>query len=185
MKNGYGEWLRKRDLTIVILMFELALRPKECLALRFDDFEPQNMFFRIRAENNKERQAGTIPLTEKVIPYLEKYLSLPRARFWRNSPYLFPSFSNRHSHVSSERWKHKFREILKEAGIWEAPVNSTRPPYSSYTLRHTKATMVLEKTKDIRLVQLMLRHKDPRSTQVYHHITKSYVDYLRKAMNGP
>lgn len=183
LKNDWGLWTQARDEAIIVLMYHCALRPKECTSLRFDDFNLHDMSIIIRAENNKERQAGTVPVPERAVHSLKKYLSFPRERFWQGSQYLFPSFESKTKPLSSGTWKGRFRRILKLAEIWVAPIHGTKPIFSSYTLRHTKATQVLEKTKDIRAVQFMLRHKDPRSTQVYHHITPSWKNYLREAMN--
>lgn len=183
LKNDWGLWMQARDEAIIFIMYHCALRPKECTSLRFDDFNIKDMSINIRSENNKERQARTIPVPEIVMPSLKKYLSFPRYRFWGPSRYLFPSFEHKNLPLSSSTWKYRFRRILKKANIWVPPYSGTKPMYSSYTLRHTKATQVLEKTKDIRAVQFMLGHRDPRSTQIYHHLTPSWKNYLREAMN--
>lgn len=184
LKNDWGEWMRARDECIIMLMYHCALRPRECTSLKFSDFSINDMSIIIRPENNKERQGRSLPLPDVIIESLKAYLTFPRARFWQGSPWLFPSFESKTHPLASGTWKGRFRRILKQAGIWLAPEgNSKKPTFSSYTLRHTKATDVLEKTKDIRAVQFMLGHRDPRSTQVYHHLTPSWKDYLRNAMN--
>lgn len=181
LKNDWGAWMRARDKAIFMTLYLLALRPREACALRFDDFNISNLTVKIRGENNKQRKDRILPIPQQLLNCYKEFFSFPRDRFWKESKYLFPSYQN--PYVSSERWKFRFRNILKEAGLWKAPVNSTVPPYRSYTLRHTRATEVLEKTKDIFLVANILGHTRLSSTNIYLHKSKEYIEYMRKQLS--
>jgi site-specific recombinase XerD len=88
-------------------------------------------------------------------------------------------------HISAGRWKCIFREkILKPAGIWVAPSpGKTRPKFSSYTLRHTTATELMDVVKDPRFVQRFLGHSDIRSTMIYTHLSKDFQEVMRQFLN--
>lgn len=166
-KALWGDWLRTRDLAILAMMYYHALRPKECLAIRFDDINVQKGNFKIRGENNKQRKERFMPILPQAIPYLKAYLKFSRFYFWRGSSYLFPSYEQDkgQGHLSPCTWKATFRNILKDSGLWLPPVKkgSSVPPRRSYTLRATRATEWLEKTGNPVAVANALGHADLRS----------------------
>ena len=180
----YGMWLRARDKAIFLTMRILALRPKEACGLKFDDFDVISKTIKIRGENNKQGRDRVLPLPDKLIEVYMELSMFPRERYWKGSPYLFTSLHH-NSFISASSWEATFREkILKPLGIWEAPEGkSTSPPYSSYSLRHTRATEILNKTKNIFLVADILGHSDITSTEVYIHLSVEYLEYMRKAMS--
>lgn len=181
-RSDWGIWERYRDRAIIAMMYHCALRPNEALSLKFSDFDDQ-VRLRIRPETNKERYGRIIPLSTLAVPYLKEYLQFPRERFWQGSEYLFPSFENKLTYIKPQTWKARFRNILKRAGLWLPPENSTIPPFRSYTLRISKATHMLEKTHDVQAIRLILGHKKLESTAYYLKLTQSYQEWLRTAMS--
>lgn len=92
----------------------------------------------------------------------------------KNSKYLFPSFGDKTKHLSAGRWKHIFREkICKPSGFYRQPDHPSHARTTSYSLRHSRGTELLEETGDLDLVATMLGHKDTRVTRGYTHFTKS------------
>ena len=177
LKNNWGEFLRARDKCIVLLLYSLGLRPKECLSLRFSDFNFNEWMVTIDGANNKERKSRAVPITKCVAMALKEFLSFPRS-FWGGSAYLFPSFEDRTRPLSPGRWKGILREkILKPAGLYE--VGKTR----SYTFRATKATELLENSKDPYLVASFLGHSDLRMLPRYALKTKSFQERIRNELN--
>ena len=177
-------WMKIRDICLVATIYILALRPKEACCLRFDDFNMRYMVVKIRGENNKCRKDRVIPVPKMLFKYYKAYFQFPRDRFWKGSPYLFPSMEN--SHISSARLKHIFREkILKPAGLWDMPWKAKAQYRTLYKLRHSRASHILSKQikatgqPDIFAIANFLGHGDIRSTQVYLHTDESYREYLR------
>jgi integrase len=178
-------FFRKRAKCIIFLCYSLALRPLEVLSLRFDDFNFKTMQIHIRAETNKERSERFLPIIPEIEPYLESYLSLPRLRFWGSSSYLFPSHNNKNKHLSSERWKGIFRQILKDAGLYiPCKENETVPRYRTYTLRHTRLSEIFEKSGDIYLVSNIAGHRKITSSNIYIHKSKDYMNYIKEKMSN-
>lgn len=182
LPNIHGEFMKKRDLSLLMTIYLLALRPREACKLRFDDFNLKKLTVKIRGVNNKEGKDRELPIPLELFRYYKGYFKFNRARFWKLSPYIFPSFEN--PFISPERWKSIFREkVLKPAGLWIAPEGiSHTPKYRSYTLRHTRATEILNKSNDIFLVSNILGHSKLSSSKVYLHKTDSYIDYVRKML---
>jgi integrase len=181
--NTYGEWMRSRNKCILMMMYHLAARPKEICSIRVSDFDIEHSMLKIRAENNKVKRDRVLPIPSQVIPYLQSYLSYPR-HLWKGSNYLFPSMER--SHISSERWKHIMREdILKPAGLWLPPQGKSMRsvPRSSYTLRHTKLSEIMNKTGDIYLVANIAGNTKLDSSKPYLHKSKKYMDKMREALS--
>lgn len=181
LKNIYGDWMKARDKCICALCYYLALRPKEACSLHKDDYNPSDATLHIRGKNNKQGRDRIIPLCPQIIVYFQDYFSFP-GYLWKGSSFLFPSYTN--EFLSSGRWKAIFRRVLKEAGIWKPAIKSTIPPYRTYTLRHTRATNLADKT-DIYHLANLLGHKTIRSTERYVHLNyleKKELDTLRRLL---
>lgn len=175
LNNEWGNWERARDLCLFMTIYALALRPKEACKLKFSDFNFHDATIKINGNNNKTGKDRILPIPQTLIPFYWDYFAYDRTYYWKGSEYLFPSQAN--DHISPARWKMIMREkILKPAGIYI--VGKTR----SYTLRHTKATEILNKTNDIFLVANVLGHAKLDSTKVYLHKSPSYMNYMRSNM---
>lgn len=181
LHNIWGNWMKARDKLIVKMLFEHALRPRELLKMKFVDMDLKNKSIKIRGENNKVRKDRLLPLNEKIANLFVKYFNFPRW-MWKGSEYLFPSFSN--EFLSPERWKHIFREkVLKPCGLWKKPEKPSLCKTRSYTLRHSKATELINKT-NIWSVANILGHGDIRSTKVYLHLDKRQFQHMREVLNS-
>lgn len=180
----YGRWMRARDEAIFFTMRILAVRPREACGIRFSDFDMIKKKVKIRGENNKQRKTRFLPIPSSLIDAYKKISSFSREVFWGDSDFMF--VTKHHSRfVSAHRWEAIFREkILKPLGIWKEPKEgSKKPEYSSYTIRHTRATEILDKTKDIFLVMEILGHSSIESTKIYIHLSKEYLQYIREILN--
>lgn len=182
LKTIWGDWMKARDKLILAIMYEHALRPKETLYLRFDDFNREEHTIKIQGKNNKQGKPRILPISKKISPYIQAYFSFP-PWMWKSSPYLFPSAE--HEVLSPGRWKTIMREkILKPLGLYISPCKPQFSKTRSYTLRHSRATELLNKTKDIYLVANVLGHADISSTTCYLHKTKEYMNYVKEAINS-
>lgn len=189
--TGYGEWgkfFQMRDVCILATIYLLGLRPKEACCLRFDDFDGRLANVKIRGSSNKVRKDRVLPVPAKLLRFYKEYFAFSRARFWKGSKYLFPSFAT--EHVSASRFKMIMREkVLKPLGLWEMPIDSRKSKFSTYTLRHSRASHILNKQiretgqPDIHAIANLLGHSDLRSTQVYLHTDEKYNNYLRSLMD--
>ena len=101
LKTVWGDWMKARDKALLMTIFLLGLKSREACKLKFDDFDMEKKSFHIEGRGHKKwGKTRELPIPPKLFVYLEEYLSFPRERFWKGSPYLFPSAEN--NHISPE-----------------------------------------------------------------------------------
>lgn len=186
VKNIWGEWMKVRDIALLLSIYLLGLRPAEACKLHQKDFNLKEMTVHIRGTNNKQRKDRILPIPEKLMKILIAYFKFP-SYMWRGSKYLFPSMEN--DYIAPQRWKAIFREkVLKPMGKWVAPDNERKqgtPKFRSYNLRATRATELLNETEgDIFSVVNFLGHADLRSVTKYLPRCSYFQNQLRTALNG-
>ena len=86
----------------------------------------------------------TEPTTAAVAGWLEK------AQI-RGDQYLFPSRLTSSSHVSTRQYARIVHHWVDAAGLDSSA-------YGTHSMRRTKATLIYKRTKNLRAVQLLLRH---------------------------
>ena len=186
LKTIWGDWMKTRDSTVISLMLAMGLRPREACWLRFDDFDLNNMTLRIRAENNKVKKERVVPIPDTVIPFITAYLSFNRSRFWRGSPWMFPSLEN--ERMSVETIKGRFRKTLKQAGLWKIDyidkAGRPRPSLHLYSCRHTALTRLFNASGgDLYMTANQAGHASVTSTLKYLHLDDGYREKQRKTLN--
>jgi integrase len=70
---------------------------------------------------------------------------------------------------------HNIRDVVKRL---LRDIDLTRDRYSAHSLRHTTATLALERGANIEEVQQQLRHKDPKTTLIYMHQIRKRKDSI-------
>lgn len=182
-KNDLGLFIKWRDIALISTIYLLATRPLESCRLQFKDFDFKRSLVKIRG--SKRHKDRVIPVPKKLLEIYEEYFKFPRNRFWKGSPYLFPSFGNK-GFISPSTLKGIFREkALKPAGLWHFNRFSKAEFRTLYKLRHSRASHILQKQikqgkPDIFSIANLLGHSDIRSTMVYLHTDNKYMDYLRQ-----
>lgn len=180
----FADFFRRRDLCLIATIYIMGLRPKEACCLKFSDINLRTATIKIRGKNNKTGKDRVLPIPYILIKFFKFYFKLPKNRFWKGSKYLFPSFQG--DNISPERLKGIFREkVLKPLGLWQIPEIGKVPKIRLYTLRHSRATHILNKQikndgrVDLYAIANFLGHSDLRSTQIYLHTDEKYMEYLR------
>ena len=149
-----------------------GLRVHELVALSWGQLLTQSGGIRRRVElvpeNTKGGVGGDIVLNSKLRWKLERYQTWC-ARHDLAVEGDAPIFVSRHHRRLSVRmaqvvWK-RFQEHV---GI--------ERPYNIHALRHYYGTAIYAATKDIRVTQVLLRHRSVTSTQIYAHVSERQVE---------
>ena len=141
---------------MIATMYSSGLRVSEVTHLHYDDISRTNMSIHVRQA--KGRIDRYTILSKKNLDLLTEYWF----KCGRPRGILFPS-SWTSEYLDKCSVNQFFKASAKRAGI-ERRV-------STHTCRHSFASHLLEDGTDIHIIQSLLGHADPRSTEVYLHVS--------------
>jgi len=145
-----------RDKAILELMYSSGLRVGEVSNLKIQNFN-LNKSIKVLGKGNKER---LLPITSRASGAISSYLSLARSKFKNEKSFDFMFLGIRGGQLRE-------REIRRIVNL--------RVGTFPHSLRHTFATHLLEGGADLRVVQELLGHNDPKTTQIYTHVSKKQL----------
>ena len=149
-------------------IYSCGLRLSEATHLKVSDIDGKRMVIEIR--NSKGGEDRYVPLPRKTLDLLRKYWIECRSESW-----LFPS-KIKDGHICNSAIQWCFKVILHESGITKHA--------SVHTLRHSYATHLLESGVDIRVIQGILGHRNPKSTMIYTHLTQKIVKKVQSTVDN-
>lgn len=161
----------QRDLAIIELFYGSGIRLGELEMLNLRDVDMSRREVKVLGKGNKERIALFGSVAEAALRlYLQK--SRPRLAVEASGEALFLNrFGERLRRVSIIRMLERY---ARQAGI-ERKV-------TPHALRHSFATHLVDEGVDIRLIQELLGHESPATTQRYTHISQARLhDVVRQA----
>jgi integrase/recombinase XerD len=145
--------------TILMTIYAGGLRVSEVTHLLVADIDSQRQVIGVRqGKGRKDRQ---VMLSPKLLEVLRIYWKSFRPRVW-----LFPGESPGQPISSETVWR-----VCRQAG--EAAHLSK--PISPHTLRHCFATHLLEEATDLRRIQVLLGHRNLKTTARYLHVSNLAV----------
>lgn len=177
------------------LLYGSGLRLTECLRLRVKDLDFGSKQIIIR-DGKGEKDRVTL-LSEKVIPFLKKYLikvriihteDIEKGICTTNMPYalerkypniakewhwcyVFPSTKTVVDKNTGEVKRHHLNESVLQRAVKKAiKLAKIEKHGGSHTFRHSFATHLLENGYDIRTIQELLGHKSLQTTMIYTHV---------------
>ena len=150
--------MKLRNSTIIEVLYGSGMRVSELRNLLLENINLESGEIKVKGKGNKER---IVLIGEKAVNSIKKYLDFER-KTTSNTNYLFLNkFGNPISTRSIQRIVKKYSQI---AGLHE--------DFHTHTLRHSFATHMLDGGADIKVVQELLGHSSPTTTQIYTHISK-------------
>ena len=157
-----SEKLGPRDRSLLELVYAAGLRVSEARGLDIQDVRLDSREVRVTGKGSKQR---VVLFGEVARDALHLYLRQERPKL-ANRLSGSALFLNRYgSRLSQRSIQEKVRRYANKVGLG--------PGVHTHTLRHSFATHLLEGGADLRVVQELLGHASPATTQVYTHITQS------------
>ncbi len=147
-----------RDLAMFNLAIESKLRSCDLVKLKVKDVQrASTLLSRTSIVQQKTHQAVQFEITEHTRMTLQEWI---RQAGLKHEDYLFKSRLRGSEHLST-------RQYARIVESWVAEIGLDPAAYGTHSLRRTKASLIYRKTKNIRVVQLLLGHKKLESTVRY------------------
>ena len=151
-----------RDHALLEVIYGAGLRVSEASNLRVTDLNLSTREVRVKGKGSKER---VVLLGEVAKSALSLYLRDARPKLAGKSSGM-TLFLNRFGGRLSQR---SIQEKVRRYSVKAALPSGVH----THTLRHSYATHLLEGGADLRVVQELLGHASPATTQIYTHVTNS------------
>jgi site-specific recombinase XerD len=165
-----------RDRALLEALYAAGLRVSEAAGLNTGDVDLEHLTMLVRGKGNKER---LVVMGGPARAALQRYLKRGRPKLARattssrreDADALFLNRSG--GRLSQRRIQLIVRKYALKAGLDER--------VHPHLLRHTFATHLLDGGAELRVVQELMGHSSPNTTQIYLHVTE---ERQRKAMEA-
>jgi site-specific recombinase XerD len=158
-----------RDYAVYALMYQTGLRVGEVHSLNMDSVDLDNHTMTVIGKGNKRRQ---LHLTKEMCQILSEYLAV-RSFFPNSEDNTALCISKKGNRLAIRTMEDNLKKILRKAGF------HTHFNVTCHTLRHSFASHLNDNEVDILVIQSLLGHSSPRSTEPYIHPS---LEKLREAM---
>ena len=140
---------RTRELALFNLAIDSKLRGCDLVKLRVCDVAQSNrVSTRAMIMQQKTHRPVQFEITEQTRESVGAWISQAQIK---SDQYLFPSRIHSSPHLSTRQYARFVDDWVKSIGLNPAV-------YGTHTMRRTKAMLVYRRTKNIRVVQLLLGH---------------------------
>ena len=162
---------------MLTLAYGCGLRAGEVVRLRAGDIDSEQKIIRIvQSRGRKDRH---VMLPAEVLKLLRQWWKVrPTASNNSVAPeqrWLFPG-RGQHRPMTTRQFGRLFKEAAKAAGL--------RKTVSLHSLRHSFATHLLERGKDIRVIQALLGHSKPETTARYSRVAIGLIAKIESPLEG-
>ena len=149
---------RTRELALFNLAIDSKLRSCDLVKLRVRDVcHGSVVATRAMVMQQKTQRPVQFEITEQT---RESLLAWTRGANRRSDDYLFPSRIHGSPHLST-------RQYARIVGGWVREIGLDSSACGTHTMRRTKASLIYRRTKNLRVVQLLLGHTKLESTVRY------------------
>lgn len=167
-----------RDKTIMILLFDSAVRLAELLNLKLSDvcLDRNNPYIRVLGKGSKER---VVAITSLTVKHIEQYLSIYHNENNPSTDLLFYTVIKNHIGKMSEGNVERF--LSKYAKQVRKTCSDMPDRVYPHMLRRTRATNLYQNGVELSLVSRILGHAGLETTFIY---AKPSLDMMRIALES-
>jgi site-specific recombinase XerD len=145
---------------LLMTLYGSGLRVSEVAALRPGDIDSKRMLIHVRqGKGAKDRMTKLSP---RLLEVLREYWRAARPRTW-----LFPQATNPQRPMNMTSIERMVQRLARRAGIGKI--------VTPHTLRHSYATHLLDAGTDLRTIQVLLGHRNLKTTAIYLHVSQARI----------
>ncbi len=165
-----------RDTCLILLMINCGLRSCEVRRARIGDIYQRDdtKCLRVQGKGHIYPDAYVV-LMPHLAELLEFYISVRPGPRGENDP-IFTAFTRPYPGIGIQRLSLICRKHLDAIGLLS-------PRYTAHSLRHTAATIALERGASEEEVSKMLRHVDPRTTRIYTRFVNRMANPAERSLD--
>ena len=152
---------------MLMTLYGAGLRVSELVVLRLDDIDSKRKFIRVRQGKGRKDRETLLP--DRLLAALRAYWKVSRSPEW-----LFPGQDPQRP-ITANAVRLVCRESAQKAKL-SKHVNP-------HVLRHSFATHLLEDGVDLRTIQVLLGHRDLKTTTVYLHLSPTAAASTRSPLD--
>lgn len=156
-----------RNKLIIELFYGTGIRLSELVNLKVKDVDLQSKVVKVLGKGNKER---IIPLTNESIRLLKEYNIIREKSFTTKSEWLF--LTNKGAKIYDKLVYRVVNTSLSRV--------TTLKKRSPHILRHTYATVLLNRGADLNAIKELLGHSNLNATQIYTHNSIEEINAIYK-----
>jgi len=149
-----------RHRAILMTAYAAGLRLSEVVGLRVEDIDSQRMVIRVR--QGKGRKDRNVMLSPRLLTLLREYWKAAKPTDW-----LFPGEVPGNP-ITDGSVNRICAQAARAAGLGKH--------VTVHTLRHSFATHLLEGGTNIRTIQMLLGHRNLKTTAIYTHVSPTAVE---------
>ena len=158
-----------RDIAVLELLFATGARVSEICALKRDGVDLTQGSVRILGKRSR-RAYDTQLCDEETLEALRAHKALGHSA---EGDYFFPKSGPSGRHLSDQSVRAMLKTTVRQAGL--------SLHLTPHMIRHTLATLLLERGVDIRYIQQLLGHSSISTTQIYTSVEAGHQRRLLTA----
>ena len=151
---------------ILMTIYSAGLRVSELLELKISDIQSNRKLIFVR--NSKGNKDRVTLLGDKTLVILREYYKI-----YKPKEYLFEGVKG------GKYSKTSIQKILKKA-VFKAKISKR---VTIHTLRHSFATHLLEKGVNLRYIQSLLGHSNPKTTEIYTRVSTIGISEIKNPID--
>ncbi|MEI7663430.1 MAG: site-specific integrase [Bacteroidota bacterium] len=167
IKDIIGSITNLKHKCMIMTAYSSGVRVGELLNLRIPDIDSKRMLIRVNQGKGRKDRVTLLSVT---------LLKMLRTYYIQYHPKVF-LFEGASGGRYSER---SVQNVLRRACIHAGIIRHT----TMHTIRHSFATHLMEHNVDLRYIQELLGHTNPKTTQIYTHITTKGLDQLKSPLDN-
>lgn len=149
-----------RDRALLEVLYAAGLRVSEVIAMDLGDVDMKSREVRVVGKGSKPR---VVLIGNHSVRWLERYLVNVRPKFMSRRSDAAIWMNRSGGRLSARSVQRIVKKYALAAGL--------DPDFHTHSIRHSFATHMLDGGADLRVVQDLLGHTSPATTQIYTHVS--------------